>query len=553
MTLVGTFAVAASPGCTLPWDLPLPSSELPDPSVPAGTPIGVDPPSNPSLADGPWSASHRGSYAQGSSSLAGPANPAAIESRHATISDGAPITQAISAQYDNGDRVVWLAPTGLTRSVYKLLATTLEQIDVYDPREREGAGEVTTVRISGAYSLVDADNHFILARQRGVEVYGDAVEGDAHSGIALLRRFDIDDAFFCGANDKVVGMVMSYDDYFAFVTERGVVGMLPRDPEAMRMDTLVRYSVTGEQCEGAYEEVSNSLAADENGGVYFVSSRAAYRLNWDGGSLSLGWRTPYKSDEFPAAIRLGEGSGSTPSLMGVGDDEDRFVVITDGQQLMHLVLMWRDEIPDDWQGIAPGRDRRIACEIPVRFGDPHAFYTVSEQSVLVRGYSSVLVNNTLSNPLAYFFIDLYALRRMLIVLDMGKPGLAPHGIERIDWLPEERRCQVVWSNPTISIPNGIPTLSDPDRLIYGVGVQNGVWGLQAVDFDSGEEDYFVAGSECEPGYTAALPLWVQLVVVPVLAELKNSCENSTYAATEIGADGAIYTGTFFGISRYASN
>ena len=72
------------------------------------------------------------------------------------------------------------------------------------------------------------------------------------------------------------------------------------------------------------------------------------------------------ADDVPSPIRLGPGSGSTPSLMGTKADDDRFVVITDGQALMHLVLFWRDEVPDDWEPIAPGKDPRIACEIAGR-------------------------------------------------------------------------------------------------------------------------------------------------------------------------------------------
>ena len=81
--------------------------------------------------------------------------------------------------------------------------------------------------------------------------------------------------------------------------------------------------------------------------------------------------------------------------MGTDPGDDRFVVITDGQRLMNLVLMWRDEIPVDWRPDRPGKDRRIACEVPVRFGDPNATESLDEQSVLVRGYASILVNNQL--------------------------------------------------------------------------------------------------------------------------------------------------------------
>ena len=37
---------------------------------------------------------------------------------------------------------------------------------------------------------------------------------------------------------------------------------------------------------------------------------------------------------------------------------------------------------------------------------------------------------------------------------------------------------------------------------------------------------------------------------PILDELPNSCENSTYAATEIGPGGSIWTGTFYGATIY---
>jgi len=39
--------------------------------------------------------------------------------------------------------------------------------------------------------------------------------------------------------------------------------------------------------------------------------------------------------------------GAAPRMMGFGND-DRFVVITDGQNLMNVVLYWRDAIPAGW-------------------------------------------------------------------------------------------------------------------------------------------------------------------------------------------------------------
>ena len=58
--------------------------------------------------------------------------------------------------------------------------------------------------------------------------------------------------------------------------------------------------------------------------------------------LDVAWRVPYEAGTGKtSALRLGPGSGSTPSLMGTAPGDDKFVVITDGQELMHLVLLYQ--------------------------------------------------------------------------------------------------------------------------------------------------------------------------------------------------------------------
>lgn len=100
------------------------------------------------------------------------------------------------------------------------------------------------------------------------------------------------------------------------------------------------------------EEISNSIACDEENGIYIVTSKNMHRVQWTGTQLSTNttdgaWTSKYETGNNASGIRLGEGSGSTPTLMGFGSN-DKFVVITDGQELMHVVLFWRGAIPDDW-------------------------------------------------------------------------------------------------------------------------------------------------------------------------------------------------------------
>ena len=271
------------------------------------------------------------------------------------------------------------------------------------------------------------------------------------------------------------------------------------------------------------ERISNSIAIDERGGIYAVTSEAMHKLAWDGSTLVRKWRTPYRTGGAAGGARVGEGSGSTPALMGTPEARDRFVVITDGQKLMHLVLLWRDRVPRDWQPIAPGRDPRIACEVPVRFGDPQATDSVSEQSVLVRGYASVVVNNHLR--LDQVFAQLPPQAQLYTNLAAQDPTEAPYGVERIDWDPRTRTCSSRWANRDVSIPNGVPTMSSATGLVYGIGQRQGVWGLEGLDFATGERR-----------------LWHPTSPEPT--------ENSFFAAAEIGPDGALYSGTFLGITIF---
>ncbi len=487
---------------------------------------GAEPPCNPHLAASPWAGNHRSSYAQASSPFPGPTGPA---ERVNVDHDGfasAPIVLSFSPRYRDGGRVIWASTVGLTNEILKIDPDTVTVIDKYIPQLEEGAGPGTN-SVSGAYNLVDADNHLHVGQAGALEVYGDAVPGRRDSSIALLRRFELPAEARCG-DDRLVGITMTYDGRIAFATENGVVGVVPREPGRMTAKRLRTFSINGQDCGGGpggeVETVSNSIAADENGGIYVVTSHAMYRIDWNGRRLTRGWRSGYAGAGGSGGGRLGAGSGSTPTLMGTAPEDDRFVVITDGQELMHLVLMWRDEIPAGWRPIRRGADRRIACEIPVTFGDESADRSLSEQSVLVRGHSAVVVNNLQRwDPVVGQLPPQVAPYSQLA---SGLPGNAPAGIERFDWNSRSRTCDVAWSNPDVAIPNGIPTMSAATDLIYGIGARNGVWTLEGLDWDTGEVELTVE--------TTAFP-----------------SSNSFYAATTVGPARTVWTGNFGGVTRFA--
>lgn len=509
----------------LPAQAPAAERTAADRPLTCRTPVAPhEPPCNPHLALSGWGGSHRASYASGSSPYPAPHADDEVTLQRVTLPgapSAVPITVTFSGAYPDGGRVAWMS-TVVGSAIHKVDVESGQVVDSVYPQAAP-----TSVGISGAYNLLDRDDHFFVGRADAIEVYGDEVPGDRRSPIALLGTLTLPPSALCGQDDKLVGITMTYDGYVAFATARGVVGVVPRDLRRFDTDHLRTFGLNGDRCDQPDEElevVSNSISADEDGGIYVVTSQAMNRVQWDGRRLRLGWKGSYDVGPPPSGVRLGAGSGSTPDVMGTGEDRDRFVVITDGGPLMKLVLFWRGRIPRDWRPIAPGVDRRIACQVPVTFGDPDATRTTSEQSVLTNGYTSVIVNNSLRDESVLDAVP--AQLRPAVAAELGgDPNQAPYGMERIDWDPRTRTCEVRWTNSEVSIPNAIPTLSTESGLVYGQGQRGGTWGLEGVDLRTGEQ-----------------VLWVPSGPTPA--------SNSFYAATEVGPDGDVWQGTSGGIDVY---
>lgn len=518
-----------------------------------------EPPCNPALPDSPWGVSHRNSYAQASSPYPGLVS-ARVRSQHIDL-PGIPIQIQFSDRYGDDGIAAWgsLVDAQDRRAVFKVDARTGRLIDLYVPAEREAQPPASSGGgITGSYNILDRDGHFIVPRQREIEVYADSRRGRRSSPIRLVKRFRLPDRAFCRPDDRVAGATMTYHGYVAFATEQGVAGTIPRRPGRMTNANVRTISFNGARCRNAavpterLEEVSNSIAADEDGGIYVVTSKRMRRIDHDArrNRLTSTWSARYDPGSGQSAIRLGLGSGSTPTVMGVGR-QDRFVVITDGRDLMHVNLFWRDRIPRDWRGLGEGRPRRMACDYPVRFGDPRARSSLSEQSVNVRGYATFHVNNLLD----YGFTGIPdgPLRNSLAALRGGDPQAAPYGGERIDWNPRRRRCVSRWANPLVSIPNAIPSMSAATGLAYGVGQRGGRWGVHALSWRTGRSAFFAPARPhpCSATVLGILDgLGVRALFDPVFADAPQSCENSHYAATEVGPGGTIWTGTFLGLTIY---
>lgn len=478
-----------------------------------------EPPANPYLAASAWPMSHSSPYVQGSSSLPGPTSAEQLQKADYEATGTVNITLAMSAPYPNGDIVAWGSSID---KIYKISVDTGRTRKIASLKKSEGFS--ISNAITGAYTVLDKDNVFYVPGRGNLYAYADAIKNDPDSDITLARTFAMPEEALRGSasKDPIVGINMTYDGYIAFATKLGTVGTISRDFEDFH------YVKLGDSDAG--ELVSNSIAVDENGGIYVVTSEKMYRVQWTGSELSTdptsgAWASTYENGaDVQVPGRLGAGSGSTPSLMGTGD-QDQFVVITDGQAITHLTLFWRNQIPADWEPIAPGKDRRIAAEVPVNYGDPAREFSASEQSVLVRGYGAVVVSNDYGSDTPQSSNAAFAnLINAWVVFFSNTKKYAPYGVQKFEWNPVSRILQSSWINNDISCPNGIPTMSAASNMFYCVGQRNAVWNIEGLDWDTGASVFHKPMS-------------------------KGFWYNSFYAATQIGPFGGIWTGTVSGAAK----
>ena len=445
-----------------------------------------------------------------------------------------------SSQYPDGRRVLW---ANGVNGVYKLDYETYDILD-HLPSENakrytqdwaenisakldknNGASALLTgmkalwplKSLSGVYAMVGANNWFYFANKDGsIVAYGDAIDGDAGSKIIEKARFQLP----ANIADASVGMNMTYDGWIIFPTEQGTIIAVSPDLKEFHSVKLTTAKVEDTSTHGTgYGYVRNSIAIDDAGGIYVASRNHMHKIVWTGQNLSTdtadgAWSAQYRNG-------TGEGTGATPSLMGFGE-EDRFVVLTDGDIRMNVVLMWRDAIPEDWQAIKGAPSRRIAGQAPVNMGQLNVQKIQSEQTVIVAGYGAFVVNNTPRNT--SWFMPKEGVGRGVTIGPLGSnPKFQPYGIQKFEWNPIKRRLEQAWVNETISSPNGVPWVSIGSGQVYFIGARDNEWTLEAVDWLTGEPSFhYIIGGQTY---------------------------NNAFSGPTIDEQGRIFVGTQFGRMR----
>eukprot|EP01068_Selenidium_serpulae_P005736 Selendium_serpulae@DN4162_c0_g1_i1.p1 len=521
------------------------------------------PPQNPFMSLGAWPTVHGSTYAQGSSG-----NCAVNEGdtiTHDFLQNVQVLSNPITLFYNNDNTRIW----GVSwTAVFRLVRDT--KTLTRNSTVRREIDDIVQDVFHGAYSILDRNEVFYTAASNRLEAYY-AMPPDEF-GTEQITKFQNDFVFpALDENEVIRALVMSHDGFLVFATNYARVGVVtrlrhpihrrsqaetdelpPNHPDysghsisdGMHMVAMI---ALGENLGlGGQLEVSNNIACDEEGGVYVVTDQFMHKIQWDGQQLYYVWDTVYALTQGVPSLesaRLGSGSGSTPSLMGDAQN-GRFVVLTDSERIMNVVIINADT------GLLEDRH-------PVLFGLDNQEQTLSEQSVLVYGWRFVVVNNT---PRDTFFSGIpNPISNPSSIVPGGAPpvfesianawpvivGDAPYGVEQFEFNPFARQdaqgqvrgtIRSVWSNPNISIPNGIPTMSGPEQMMYGIGKRpsmpvgiragpyRGVWTLEGLDW-----------------WTGRSRMHYKLGV--------SALYNSVYAGTQIGPDCEIVTGTLGGIVR----
>ena len=327
---------------------------------------------------------------------------------------------------------------------------------------------------NGIYSLVDKDN--VLYTNYNGSIYAFALNDSNELSKGITKRYALEDPVTAiqgnnhQANTKVAGLSMTYDGHIVITFSNGVA-VIDRD---FNTSSASFYKF------GDDEFVTNSIAIDENSSIYVASNTIMRKLVWNGTTLSDNgaygaWSCPYNHSIQPPIVKNGNGTGSTPTLMGFGNDPDKLVVITDGAKQMNLVAFWRDNVP---QGA-----KRIAGQIPVTCGfSPLPEWIQSESSVVVYGYGACVENNIPEN----ISPDLLGQNLILQFALLGPAYPGPYGVERFQWNTSTHQWSSVWARSDVE-NNAVPIHSQLGNmaLVPGYRLPYG-WEVLGLDWDTGK-------------------------------------------------------------------
>jgi len=339
---------------------------------------------------------------------------------------------------------------------------------------------------AGVYALVSSDDYVYANAGNLVSAIGLINKSDPSKGLEIKYQFDVSSLLPPAEvapgvkRINMVGMNMTYDGHIIIGAVNGIAVI---DRQLKGPGKFYAFQDT--------ELCTNSMAVDEDNGIYVATGSKTpkddgmmRKLVWTGSEISDketdgAWISPYNGGDWPPAIKAGTGAGSTPTLMGFGEDEDKLILITDGQNRMNLVAFWRNKIPESHQQKEGTKSKRIAGFIPIKAGLPEDKpWIQSEQTIVVNGWGAFLVNN---------LIDEGHPDRIIDVMTVGPVHAGPKGMERVVWNPGKNEFTSVWTRNDVVSTSMVPLVTSGSNmvLVNGYTAERG-WEITGLDWNTGK-------------------------------------------------------------------
>ncbi len=327
---------------------------------------------------------------------------------------------------------------------------------------------------SGAYAVIDRDGYHYTPFDKTwlVKSFDNNLVEQPMLPIKSVNLLDAVPAKVADTIDRILGITITYDGYIVAAASGGVF-VLSRDLKVQDYFTF------------AGEQVENSIAIDHRNGIYVVTSKKMYKLVWTGSELSSkeddgAWTSSYDTSPKGESYKMGAlsiGSGTTPTLMGFGSDEDKLVIISDAsREGAKLVAFWREQIPDDFRQKPGTLSRRIADQQRIKISK-----ATVEASPAVYGKGVVLINSTYPDPSP---VPMDALGNAFM---SGITCEAPRGIQKFVWDSEANAFRESWLLPDIDNTDWMPPAISPKAgMLYIADKHKGNYEYVGVDWESGE-------------------------------------------------------------------
>jgi hypothetical protein len=390
----------------------------------------------------------------------------------------------------------------------------------------------TTDQILGGaiYSLITRDDSFIGASGRRIFRIEQLDPKNPDSGMSAPMIRDIPVELY--DNEKVkrgthfgadlnLGMGMTFNGFLVLNTVGGKIITL--DPKTLKV--IDTFAVKGDD-----ELFLNGIATSEeadNGAVYVASNHTMYRLVVDASGkihddeASGAWAAAYDRGIRLDAVKIADGTGSTPTLQGFGENDDKLVVITDGAQKMRMVAFWRDQMPANWKQKPGTLSPRIADQQVVEMG-PGIETVQSEQSVASFGNYAFVVNNIIDKDAPYLAKD-----STYVTMLNGATRPGPRGVAMFSWDNQAHAWKQLWKRTDVSSISIVPMISGGGRMAIIDGYFADKWSERyqiGMDLDSGKTVLKI--------HTGSDPRF-----------------NGMYSAIKVDEHGAIMYGMAFGLVR----